>query len=320
MTLLLILYPLIILALVGVAIYQHMSINILSLPIPSALTILTILLPLLSPLTTLTAPSLSQPATRARSRNHNPTPTPRLPPLLPPALHLLQFLLTTILATLFTAPLTSPDPTTCLLSTRWRALWSAHNASAIRQIQDALVCCGFRSTRDMAWPFPRGQDPSTGPTCEQQFGRREPCLPGWEAAFRRANTGEIAVVACVGVMQVAAVVLAWRFGGDPAAEGGWGGGVRGLLGVGDRGGREGVEGSRRPLLVAASPVERAGEGVVETGYQEVMDGEEASDGEGEGDGEERQQRRGPNGYGGVGGGGPRVEPAHHDPWAGIQRV
>ncbi|KAL1838771.1 hypothetical protein VTJ49DRAFT_2233 [Mycothermus thermophilus] len=53
MATLLLLYALVILALAGVAIYEHLTISHLSLPISPAVTILTILLPLLAPLTTL---------------------------------------------------------------------------------------------------------------------------------------------------------------------------------------------------------------------------------------------------------------------------
>jgi hypothetical protein len=41
--------------------------------------------------------------------------------------------------------------TSCLLSQKWLSFWKSHDAAAIRAIQDALTCCGFRSTSDMAW-------------------------------------------------------------------------------------------------------------------------------------------------------------------------
>jgi hypothetical protein len=60
-----------------------------------------------------------------------------------------------------------------------------------------------------------------------------------------------------------------------------------------------------------------GDGVRE-GYQEVVDEEEVTaDGEGRDEREEVERQRGTEGYGAVGGTGPRVEPAHHDPWAGV---
>ncbi|KAL2128504.1 hypothetical protein VTI74DRAFT_9104 [Chaetomium olivicolor] len=317
MVLLLILYPLVILALVGIAIYEHITTTTLSLPVSPAITILTILLPLLSPFTTLATPHLFHFRNHKRtSRQSNNVPS--LPPLL---LHLFQLLLTTVLATLFTTPLTSPSTTRCLLESKWRSLWTAHNAPAIRAVQDALSCCGFRSTQDMAWPFPSRTHPSTA-TCETQFRRHDPCLPGWVGELRRVLVGEIGVVICVGVIQVVSVVLGMRGGfrwGESAFGGGW---MSGLERLWNGSGREGAEGSRRPLLAAPEDTTTGRERgrVVETGYSGRVDEDEVGDGEaGEEEEEEVQQRSGEGGYGGTGRG-PRVEPAHHDAWAGVQRV
>ncbi|KAH6622699.1 hypothetical protein F5144DRAFT_622843 [Chaetomium tenue] len=329
MALLFLLYGLIILALVGIAIYEHITISTLSLPVSPALTILTILLPLLSPLTTLLAPNLFKPPRNKNNNNNNNTRNrhtltiPHNPPtkttLTPPTLttlttlaHLLQLLLTTTLTTLHTTHLTSPTTTSCLLSQRWRTLFQAHDARAVRAIQDALACCGFRSARDMAWPFP----PAGRDACQTQFGRTEACLPAWEGVWRGAVGAELGVCLCVGVVQVVGVYLARRGGFSFSFGrliGGSGGG-----GGGDREG--GVEaGSRRPLL--AGP-ERDGEGngggrVVETGYQDDVDEEEVGERERDEE-EEAGPRREGTGYGAAREG-PRVEPAHHDPWAGVQR-
>lgn len=250
-----------------------------------------------------------------------------LPLPLPVLLHLAQLLLATVLATLFGAVLGGggggsgggrDETRTCLLATRWQGLWRAHDARAIRGVQDALGCCGFRTTRDMAWPFPSrgggGGGGNNGPTCEEQFGRHEPCLPAWEAALRRACAAELAVVLCVGVMQLAGVILAARYGYGGANDGWWGRMAERVWGVG--GGRiaGGEGGSRRPLLVAAAD----GDGQAGTGYRDRV--EEAAE-------EEEEVEEGRNGGGEVPhrgavdryGGGPRVEPSHHDPWAGVQR-
>ncbi|KAL2024344.1 hypothetical protein VTK56DRAFT_8826 [Thermocarpiscus australiensis] len=256
--------------------YEHITITSLSLPIPATLTILTIFLPLLSAFTTLTIPLLFHPPPSSKSR-----PKPKsassslfhLPRLLPLSLQLFQFLLTTILATLFTAPLAARQSTArCLLETEWRALWSAHDAARIRAVQDAFACCGFRSTRDMAWPFPGGGTVGTG-ACEAQFGRRVPCLGFWEGALRRGLGAEVGVVVSIGVMQVLAVYLAGRFGVGMGM-GGSGGGERGWMRVVRRvwgGGEDRVgAGSRRPLLAAP---ER--ERVAETGYDGRADEEDA---------------------------------------------
>jgi hypothetical protein len=125
--------------------------------------------------------------------------------------------------------------------------------------------------------------------------------------MRRAVGGEIGVVVAVGALQVLVMVLAGR------GKMGWATGLErfwseGFNGVG--GGREGAEGSRRPLLTAAE--EGAAED--ETGYRQVVDEEDEEHGQRH-EGDEGGQRTLTGGYGGAAGGGPRVEPAHHGPWA-----
>ncbi|KAH6848164.1 hypothetical protein B0I37DRAFT_432280 [Chaetomium sp. MPI-CAGE-AT-0009] len=348
MALIFILYGLIILALVGIAIYEHITISTLSLPVSPALGILTILLPLLSPLTTLLAPRLFNPPRHPRNRhplaipqrsngnsnnhnhnnNNNPANRARKPPtttgLLPALTQLAQLLLTTVLTTLYTSTLATPTTTDCLLDQRWRTFWTSHDARAIRTIQDALGCCGFRSTRDKAWPFPPDAKPDT---CQLRFDRHEHCLPGWEAALKRAVGGELGVVLAVGALQVLGLVLARRGGfglGGRAGAGegmGWMAALERLFtGVG--GGRDGgVEaGSRRPLLAGPEQEGEAngnGGRVVETGYQDISDHEETEEGDVDGE-EEARPRTERLGYSAARDG-PRVEPAHHDPWAGVQR-
>ena len=53
-------------------------------------------------------------------------------------------------------------------------MWREKNAGAIRGIQDALACCGFRTTVDQAWPFPRrGRGPGA---CVDMFHRQGSCM------------------------------------------------------------------------------------------------------------------------------------------------
>ncbi|SPQ27200.1 8a6d3b1f-1a05-44a7-a1f0-c165ea314180 [Thermothielavioides terrestris] len=328
MAVLLTFYALLILALVGIAIYEHVTIATRSLPVSPALTILAILVPLLSPLTTLTAPLLlHRQAARTRTRKLPPStttttasstttllPAPFTPPLV---LHLLQLILTTILLTSLTYPLLSDLD--CPLATRWRALFRAHDARAVRAVQDALACCGLRSPRDMAWPFPRAGGAGAD-ACETQFGRHAACLPAWEAVLRRALGGEVGVVAAVAAVQVLAVMMAAR-GGVWMSRGwgrGWDWGWGHRDGDGEDGDETGPRGSRRPLLTAPAADDDAAARV-------RVDEEEGEAGRGggtddEGEQEVAQRGRG-DGYGAIGGGGngPRVEPAHHDPWAGVER-
>jgi hypothetical protein len=57
------------------------------------------------------------------------------------------------------------------------------NAQAIRAIQDALNCCGLRSTVDRAWPFRDARHEVTA--CQEAFGRARSCFEGWRGAERR---------------------------------------------------------------------------------------------------------------------------------------
>ncbi|KAK4033072.1 hypothetical protein C8A01DRAFT_40488, partial [Parachaetomium inaequale] len=87
------LYALILLALTGIAIYEHITITTLSLPVSPALTILTILLPLLAPIATFSTPALfksnppnnTRTLANARNGTHKRHPLPNIltTPLLP---------------------------------------------------------------------------------------------------------------------------------------------------------------------------------------------------------------------------------------------
>ncbi|KAK3343652.1 hypothetical protein B0T25DRAFT_521762 [Lasiosphaeria hispida] len=273
------LYILMVLALTSVAIYTHVKTKTLSLPISPLLTVLPIFLPTLSLLTTL----------------------PRLTStLFPWALQAAQLVLTTILSTL----LLSPVPL-CILETKWRSFWTSHDAQSIRAIQDALDCCGFRSVKDMAWPFPSKEGGDDVVACAARFGRSEACSGPWEAALRGEMGGLAGVVLVVGVLQVVAL-LAARMSGHSR------GGAWGFLGrvFAAEGGRPGREGRRRPLLGAVGDVEEEVEGGHRAGGNVAVIGEEAG-------GAFRREEDGRRvaGYGGTG---HRVEAVRHqenDPWA-----
>lgn len=112
-------------------------------------------------------------------------------------LHTLQGILTTVLATLYSLDLVPSATRDCELSTRWQQLFRTKDEPAIRAIQDALQCCGFRSARDMAWPFP-----PTGVQCSARFDRAMACQGPWTAALERNAGLNFGVVLAVGVLQV----------------------------------------------------------------------------------------------------------------------
>ncbi|KAK4197068.1 hypothetical protein QBC40DRAFT_309341 [Triangularia verruculosa] len=306
MALLLALYILLITSLTGLAIYEHHTSITLSLPLSPTLTILTLLLPLLSLFTT---------SITSFSTHHNRKP------LLPLLTHALQFTLTLILTTLLTSALTTPF-TPCHLQTTWRTLWTSHNAPAIRRIQDALNCCGFRSTKDMSWPFPSSGNTGDAGSCEKQFNRHVPCADPWGEQLAKTAGVDLAVVVVVGLVQVVTLVL---FKGQQRQRGRkrggeWLGRVLEIF-TGSGNGDDG--GVRRPLLTGGSRSERY---LTANRDVEDEDGDEEGDGNGQANGDghagttrtahtqtqtDRDDGRA---------GGPRVEVSHHDPWAGAERV
>ena len=70
------------------------------------------------------------------------------------------------------------------------------DGEGIRAIQDALGCCGFASTRDMAWPFP-GAGRGAG-ACEARFdGTASRCLDGLRG--EESKVGWMLMVVPIGV-------------------------------------------------------------------------------------------------------------------------
>ena len=87
----------------------------------------------------------------------------------------------------------------CMLETTWQRLFSAHNADAIRRIQDHLNCCGFNTVRDRAWPF-QGHEVSR--QCSEIYDRTTACSGPWRAALQRNSGVEFGVVLGIGILQV----------------------------------------------------------------------------------------------------------------------
>ncbi|KAG4439765.1 hypothetical protein IFR05_004733 [Cadophora sp. M221] len=97
----------------------------------------------------------------------------------------------TIIATLALTHMIPPAALLCGLESKWKQLWSAHDANAgdsIRAIQDALNCCGFNSVRDRSWPFTQPA------TCAETFGRAQSCAGPWRRA-EQINAGLLLLVA-----------------------------------------------------------------------------------------------------------------------------
>ncbi|KXT07456.1 hypothetical protein AC578_553 [Pseudocercospora eumusae] len=65
----------------------------------------------------------------------------------------------------------------CPLHDKWSEMFRNKDSQAIRSIQDAFACCGFASTKDMAWPFPDNKHGSDA--CVVRFERDTACLNPW---------------------------------------------------------------------------------------------------------------------------------------------
>lgn len=178
----------IILALVAVAIYEHVTSVTLSLPLTPALTFLTILLPLLAAGNILTVPYLVR---RAHASNV-------LFKLISPiVLQVLQGIFTTILATLYFTDVIPSATRECELSTRWEHLFRTKDAWSVRAIQEAFHCCGFRTVKHMAWPFP-----PTEVQCAERFDWTLACQGPWTGSLQRTAGANFGVVLAVGLLQV----------------------------------------------------------------------------------------------------------------------
>jgi len=91
------------------------------------------------------------------------------------------FILDTILITLASTALSNPT-LTCGLESLWQQLFIAKDRRTIQAIQDSLECCGFRTVRDKAWPFPaKGVDAEE---CIKRSGWDKPCEGTWTAEGR----------------------------------------------------------------------------------------------------------------------------------------
>lgn len=188
-------FPLLMIALTGIAIYVQITSSTLSLPIATGTTVLTILLPLLT-----TANIIYTPLLYRLTRSSN------LRQLLVPALHILQGVITVIIATLAAEGFAPGQVLDCGLQGRWQALWHTHDNSgnrAIERIQNTFDCCGFRTIKDRVWPA----------DCAKIYGRDTPCHGPWQAAMQRTSGLQFAVAVVACLMQLAHLVYLRQRGG-----------------------------------------------------------------------------------------------------------
>jgi hypothetical protein len=129
----------------------------------------------------------------------------RLPAEGSPWRALLVLLLTTVgegvLGTLAATHLT---PSTCELEQVWRALYIHKNGPAVRTIQDAFECCGFRSLKDMAYPFPQADISPNN--CMLSTKRTRSCLDSWQGEEQLIGGLMLLVVILTFFMRIVALM------------------------------------------------------------------------------------------------------------------
>lgn len=132
------------------------------------------------------------------SAHQRPEPS-RLGQLAPFILQTLQGLVATILVTLLFEAVIPSEGLNCVLENTWKNKFRAHDARAVRQIQDLLDCCGFNSVKDRGYPWPKDGHAST---CADTYGRDQACRGPWTKAMQTNAGIDLAVVLAVMLMQV----------------------------------------------------------------------------------------------------------------------
>jgi hypothetical protein len=176
------------LLLIGFAIFEHITIARLSLPLTSAITIINIVVVILTALHV--ASSLWLQRSEASSNWLSKVSV---------WIFQVQWVAIPVLVTAFSVMILPSDVQKCLLSTQWQRLFSEHDKEAIRAIQDAFHCCGFNNARDRAYPFPNDQGAGQ---CVLQYHRTAGCMRPWTSSLQRHAGLEMGIAIALGVIQV----------------------------------------------------------------------------------------------------------------------
>jgi hypothetical protein len=175
--------------------YASSRANNRSVPIPGVLTGFTTALPVIAGLLLEGGYDFTRNQER---RQHLSRGEIQRPPLVIVA-NTIIFIYSTVVVTLLGTH-AAPSGLDCGLHERWQKLFRNKNLEAIKTIQDAFNCCGFTTSRDMAWPFPdKTHDVHA---CENRYGRSNGCLPAWKVEEQQVAGLLIGVVAMVFIWQV----------------------------------------------------------------------------------------------------------------------
>ncbi|PBP24058.1 tetraspanin Tsp3 [Diplocarpon rosae] len=131
--------PLLLLALTATAGYAYSQIRSLSLPIPRALALFTVILPFITGISARSTYGLVR-------RSANAEPYQLTIPLI--AVIGFQLIYVTIIATLALTHIVPPIALNCGLQSKWLQLRRVKDADAIRAIQDTFACCGLNTNAE----------------------------------------------------------------------------------------------------------------------------------------------------------------------------
>lgn len=183
------------LGLTALSSYSWSSIRQLKLPVSAGLSALAVAIPLLNLLFLSNVAAQPSTLTVAKAR------TPRLA-FGTTVLLILDAVLVTLAATHLPA-----GSTKCSLEAAWSGWFRAHDANAIRRVQDAFDCCGFNSPLDRAYPFQASHVNATA--CMTAFHRTDSCHQAWQASEHR----NVSVFVAVGAVLagVKAIGFLWAY-------------------------------------------------------------------------------------------------------------
>lgn len=118
---------------------------------------------------------------------------------------IILFSLDVAVLTLATTYFSEPGKT-CLLENRWQKFF--HNKSlSIKEIQDALKCCGLHSQVDRPFPFPtKGVEVSR---CADMLGSKDFCFPKWKGKMDLYSSVLTVAASIVVLVNLVTVMLAF---------------------------------------------------------------------------------------------------------------
>lgn len=119
-----------------------------------------------------------------------------------------------VLATLAITYFIPEDVLSCRLEHQWQNMWKTKDARSIRTVQDRLQCCGLRSERDRAWPFPKpGQGAED--SCPSVYGYDRSCMVPWAQEQRRVATLIFISIMLATFMKVGSEIMHQRLPHSP---------------------------------------------------------------------------------------------------------